>query len=352
MDKYLVKPTQIIGENGNIYNTNNLDQSPAIIELTKKIDNVVLDTTGLSEVRKRVYDLESLNKEMNNKIFDNEATCADALNVANIAHNAVTSMVTDFNQISKIAVNAETKAVEAKSSISSINADYESLKDRVEVLENLDGTDVVIVGPQTMGSESMNSYTCKWMNGREVRSLNYGPNDTLDQVIEWIHEPLANGITDHENRIAALEATGGSGTGSVDLSSINSTLTALSSSVNSHTNSIQTLDTRTSSHAASIGSLETRMTDTERQVSVNKSDIAALRTSWGISHIGDLYIKEDKSTFYYVNHLEENNPTYAFTSLTDAFDLLMPLITEITSQIEDIWHEIDTIQREISVMQS
>ncbi len=56
-----------------------------------------------------------------------------------------------------------------------------------------------------MGKDSPKEYVVSWNNGREMRTLAYGKQDPIEQVIDWIHEPLGNGMTDHENRISAIE---------------------------------------------------------------------------------------------------------------------------------------------------
>ena len=333
MDKYLVKPTQIIGDNGLNYNIKDVDQLPAI-----------------NEVKQRVYDLEIINGAINDRIDIAETNANQAVTEANLAYRMAKDLTDTIEQTSKSASTALENSIEAKENASSLNRDYENIKTRVEVLEGLDGNESIIVGPQTMGSYTNTNYTVKWANNTEVRTLAYNATNTLDQVLNWIHEPLANGLTNHETRIIALEngtvTSPENGTTVVncscpsdvserlnDLESgikllyqegddsciINTKITEVNnrcatiesnvelhafgiqvlgdkvtalennslscscptdieSRLTSHTNSIQSLDTRTGSHTASIGQLENRMVDVETQTSTNKTDISNIKT--------------------------------------------------------------------------
>ena len=194
MDKYLVKPTQIIGDNGLNYNLKDVDQLPAI-----------------NEVKQRVYDLEIINGAINDRIDTAETNANQAVTEANLAYRMAKDLTDTIEQTSKSASTALENSIEAKENASSLNRDYENIKTRVEVLEGLDGNESINVGPQAMGSYNLNSYTVKWANNTEVRTLAYNPTDTLDQVLDWIHEPLANGLTNHETRISTLENNSGSG---------------------------------------------------------------------------------------------------------------------------------------------
>ena len=138
---------------------------------------------------------------------------------------------------------------------------------------------------------------------------------------------------------------------SLDLTSINTSITTMSNTLASHTNSIQSLDTRTGSHTASIGQLENRMTDVELQTTTNKNKIAALESSGGtISHIGDLNIKSDGSEYTYdivekYNGSETTTTTYTFATLIGGLDQLLSNINVLSSRLERTENQILSMSR-------
>ena len=120
MDKYLVKPTQIIGDNGLNYNIKDVDQLPAI-----------------NEVKQRVYDLEIINGAINVRIDTAETNANQAVTEANLAYRLAQDLTDTIEQTSKSASTALENSIEAKENASSLNRDYENIKTRVEVLEGL-----------------------------------------------------------------------------------------------------------------------------------------------------------------------------------------------------------------------
>lgn len=323
MDKYLVKPTQLIGENGYVYDTNSLDQTPAIQELAKKVDNATfLNTTAIQEVRDRVYQMEIVNGAVNDRIKAAEEVSAEAKTAANAAHTYASGLFERVTTAESTAYKAQEKALESYNSLHSLNGDIESLKSRVEDLEEIGGQGGadLVVGKSKMGyvpdftEYGLNDQKYVYLEwGSEGRSLTFSSDTPLGNVLEEIIYYTGTAITSNHNRITALEngtsggSSGGTSSGTtcncpsdvgsrltalenkpscscpsdvetrlsalesnpVDLTQINNTLT-------SHTNSIQSLDTRTGSHTASIGQLENRMTDVEVQASSNKTTITSM----------------------------------------------------------------------------
>ena len=134
------------------------------------------------------------------KITDLEANQSD-----------VDTMITEWTNGKKDLNDALTRVDAVESDVSSINGDISSLQSRIDVLENLDGSDAIIVGPQTMGSTSLNTYTINWKNENgdtQSRTLIYGESDTLNQVIDWIHEMINDSVTDIDSRVTTLEDGG------------------------------------------------------------------------------------------------------------------------------------------------
>ena len=330
MDKYLVKPTKIIDENG---------YSQTITE------HVVTHSSGTSggadqaqinALSKRVYDLEQVNGPINDRIDEAEATANDAKHTADIAHNVAKEVYDDFDMLNSVAANAEKLALEAKYSSETNAEEMTSLKARVADLEETAGTSTVVsVGNSDMGFASeftecglpgVTSVKAEW--GDEGRSLMFDAKSHLGDVIEELMYVTASGISSIHNRVSTLENS--SSSGSVDVLKTQITTTPMlmisdeaeaklkeispdfdrnmkntldlettinqsvlsgaaavtdveyvikpllnehSNALLSHTNSIQSLDTRTGSHTASIGQLENRMTDVEAQSNTNKSTL-------------------------------------------------------------------------------
>lgn len=336
MNKYLVKPTKIIDERGFVYSADTLDETSGFNDLKKKIDE--LNTESILALQDRVYALETTNGYINDRIDTAETNANEAKNTANIAHNSVTSMITDFNVVAKDTETAKSTAIENKADILSLCADYENLKSRVEDLEDTGGqASEPIVGKSKIGYLSDftgyvdgGSYYVVANWGSEARSLYFDTDTLLGDVLEEIMYCVSDGLSEHETRIKSLEdgsgTTSGSGncldqeltikpyedTGSLGedmgldleeemtatakdwidtsitnmwriatnmqylLGNVQTVVSEHDNKITSNTNTIQSLDTRTGSHTASIGSLENRMTDAETTINSNKSRISLL----------------------------------------------------------------------------
>ena len=195
MDKYLVKPTEFVGVEGTVYTTQNLDQTSTIKEMRNKLDKVSTETDEIIEK-------------------------------ANIAHSIASGLQEAVGNAESTAIKAQEKAKEAYDSLHSLNADIENLKGRIEDLEKTDGeASVPIVGNSKMGYVSDfsrygldNQYyvEAKWND--EIRSLQFGKDDNLGDVITEVMYVTASGISDIHNRVSSLESnSGGSdGNGSTD----------------------------------------------------------------------------------------------------------------------------------------
>ena len=216
-----MKPTKIVGDNGYVYNTANLDQTPAIAELKEQVRNIVLDTLAIQEVRNRVYQLEIVNGAVNERIDGAESTANEAKTTANAAHTYASGVYDRVVEAESTANKAQEKAIEAKNQLSSISTDYQNLKTRIEDLEATDGeASIPIVGNSAMGY--VTDFTKYGHNGEyyaqvtwngESRSLQFGKESKLGDVIEELMHVIASGITTNHDRISALENGGGSGSG-------------------------------------------------------------------------------------------------------------------------------------------
>lgn len=234
MDKYLVKPTEFVGVEGTVYSAENLDQTPAIQEINKKISNIVLDAAAIKEVRDRVYNLEIVNGAINDRIEVAEEVSNEAKTKANAAHSIASGLQEAVGNAESTAVKAQAKATEAHNQLSSISADYENLKGRIEDLEEIGGQGGtnLVVGKSKMGY--IPDFTEYGLNGKnhvyieygdEGRSLTYDADTPLGDVIEELMYVTATGLTNHNNRINALEngspSSGSSGNTSSGTSSCN-----------------------------------------------------------------------------------------------------------------------------------
>lgn len=211
MDKYLAKPTEIIDHKGYVKGISNVEQNvddtnARIAQLEKKLNAEILDTTAIQEVRERVYNLEQFDAGVHEMLDTIETTANEASRTATIAHNVVNEFVDSFSHISTVAGNAEKLALEAATTADKNAGHCNRLEERVTVLESLDGSPVVNVGPQRMGVNSTDTFTVTWNKGNELRTLSYASDNILSEIIDFIHEPLANGFNNFDARITALES--------------------------------------------------------------------------------------------------------------------------------------------------
>ncbi|MBR1988603.1 MAG: hypothetical protein IKA36_06185, partial [Clostridia bacterium] len=393
MDRYLAKPTRIIGENGvvktiddvscnldhssgtsncecskNSYRINAYDQtthSNGVKTLTKNyplsiskrsLDNTIILINPEFDYVSEVIDNhagcigEAINIANDAKTIINDAKSVadEAKTTANIAHTTASGLSDRIDYAESTALKAQEKATEAYNSYHSVNTSYESLKARVEDLEATDGqASVPIVGTSKMGYVSDfteyvegGSYYVQatWKDG-ESRSLLFGKDTNLGDVLEELMYTTATGLSTIHERVTTLEerptsgeSQGGDSTSTthgncleqeltfqpyaqlsdeaMELMGIpaenksmtqtleaadaltdactmvtavmgevmvnRSKITTLENTTTSHTNSIQSLDTRTTSHGASIGQLENRMTDVALQSQTNKNSLFEL----------------------------------------------------------------------------
>lgn len=334
MSKYLAKPTKIIDKKGLIHTVEDL-----------KCDGEHSGGTTSGECNFTTSKQSQLN-EASQKAELALTNANEAKTTANAAHSIASGLQEAVGNAESTAVKAQEKALEAYNSLHSLNADYENLKGRVEDLEETDGqASEPIVGKSKMGYvPDFTDYGLPDKHevyvelGDEGRSLTFDSNTVLGDVVEELMYCTATGITNHHNRLTALEnGSGGSDTplakqtmgaeskGSFPIyfknpsgdqlvtelkydstntlekvifdtqsclydvtvcqearistleskSGGNVDLTQINNTLASHTNSIQSLDTRSSSNTAAIGQLENRMTDVEVQSSANKNNIAS-----------------------------------------------------------------------------
>ena len=211
MDKYLVKPTKIIDERGFVYSAATLDETSGFNDLKKKIDE--LNTETILALQDRVYNLETVNGAINDRIEAAEEVSNEAKTTANAAHSIASGLQEAVGNVESTAVKAQEKALEAYNSLHSLNADFENLKGRIEDLEATDGeASVPIVGNSKLGYVS--DFTDYGLNNQyyvqadwkdESRSLQFGAESNLGDVLEEMMYVTASGITNINNRVSALE---------------------------------------------------------------------------------------------------------------------------------------------------
>ena len=139
----------------------------------------------------------------------------------------VDTMLTEWTNGKKDLNNALTRIETNESNISSINGDISSIQNRITILEGLDGQTAITVGPQRMGSNGT-QYVVERTDStgtNQSQTLIYGEDDTLDYVIDKIHEIIQRSVTDLNGKI---------GTGS----SSNSDITLLQNQVDTNTTKI------------------------------------------------------------------------------------------------------------------
>ena len=174
----------------------------------------------------------------------------------------VDTMLTEWTNGKKDLNDALERVENVESSVSSINGDISSLQTRITVLENLDGADSIAVGPQMMGSNAMNTFIVTWKNENgdsQSRTLVYGETDSLDQVIDWIHDVIKDSVTDINTRISNLEngsSSSSSGTNCDCSSSIASLQTQYDGLQESTQTATSTLFDRYDALSARINSLK------------------------------------------------------------------------------------------------
>ena len=217
MHKYLAKPQYLHDKRGYKYSVEDLicDGSH---EGGSSSSNI--DTTAIQEVRQRVYNLEQIDVAINERIDTIESTSNDAKRTAEIAHNVADEVSNGFDMLNSMASNAESKAVEAKSIASSISTAVENLKTRVSNLEEMDGQpSVPNVGKSTMGYNSdFTEYGggdykyVEW--GDEGRSISFGEESLLGDILEEMIYYTTAGITANYNKIKALQESGTGSSGS------------------------------------------------------------------------------------------------------------------------------------------
>ena len=274
MDKYLAKPTRIIGENGAVktiddvscngehsgasncecdnkkykitcYGVNGekvsklssdtektLDET--IVQLDKNIQNAVITYNKyynyISNVASQVEEFTGYVVDMNEDIYrlqqndkKQDTNIETAKTTANAAHSIASGLQEAVGNAESTAVKAQEKALEAYNSLHSLNADYEALKARIEDLEETDGqASEPIVGKSKMGylpdftefgKNGKNEVYAEW--GSEGRSLTFDADTVLGDVIEELMYCTAEGLTNHHNRLTALE-NGSGGTTHTD----------------------------------------------------------------------------------------------------------------------------------------
>lgn len=153
-------------------------------------------------------------KNLETRVTTVETTANDAKRTAEIAHNVADEVSNGFDMLNSMVSNAESKAVEAKSIASSISTAVENLKTRVSNLEEMDGQpSVPNVGKSTMGYNSdFTEYGggdykyVEW--GDEGRSISFGEESLLGDILEEMIYYTTTGITANYNKIRALQESG------------------------------------------------------------------------------------------------------------------------------------------------
>lgn len=408
MKKYLVKPTRIIDEKGYVQTIDDY------------LENVPTGGSGsgsgnclLNNVTIKPYEIISngaetaigtvdRNEELTqtaNQMFDTIGKTAYAAAVEiqfvidpkikalesdkTVNDNLLNDLSSEIDMVKKTAVNAETQAVEAKSETDSLFQNYESLKTRVETLENLDGSETIKVGPQLMGSEAMNTHVVTWhdTNGaEETRSLTYGSTASLDQVIDWIHEPLALSINAHEARITDLTTTVDSTnskflTLTKQLGTTNSKINYNAEAISANTSNISTLTTNVDTLTTNVNTLTDNYTTLSNDVDAR---LTALESNSGTAS-GDCLEEELLLTPYHqasnelldkINELQSevtvtntmtatvvarNAVIYAYecagTVILDNDLIIKPKITELQNQVSDHSDSIATLRSDVDAIQ-
>ena len=205
MDKYLVKPTKIIDENG---------YSQTITE------HVVTHSSGTSggadqaqinALSKRVYDLEQINGPINDRIDEAEATANDAKHTADVAHNVAKEVYDDFDMLNSVAANAEKLALEAKYSSETNAEEMTSLKARVADLEETNGT--ATVGWSSLLKDVKYHFARLGTTGKYTIKITGIPSNTIAHSkassASWSgsNEIIINGNTANENHLDLVIAS-------------------------------------------------------------------------------------------------------------------------------------------------
>ena len=218
MNKYLVRPTYIIDKNGY---KNSVEDLKCDGEHSSGSGSNI-DSTQVKALETRVYNLETVNGAINDRIEAAEEVSNEAKTTANAAHSIASGLQEAVGNAESTAVKAQEKALEAYNSLHSLNGDYEALKARVEDLEETDGqASEPIVGKSKMGYVPdftefglSNKHEVYVELGDEGRSLTFDSNTVLGDVVEELMYCTATGITNHHNRLTALEnGSGGSASG-------------------------------------------------------------------------------------------------------------------------------------------
>lgn len=230
MDKYLAKPTKIIGENGAVKTIDQVScngehsggESSGECKFTDERNKALQQASQKAELALNLADEMYNQWDIGGRIDDAKKIANEAKNTANIAHNTAISILEELDVVEKAAEIAEERAIEAYNSLHSLNGDYEALKARVEDLEETDGqASEPIVGKSKMGYVPdftefglSNKHEVYVELGDEGRSLTFDSNTVLGDVVEELMYCTATGITNHHNRLTALEnGSGGSASG-------------------------------------------------------------------------------------------------------------------------------------------
>ena len=208
MSKYLAKPTKIIDKKGLIHTVEDL-----------KCDGEHSGGTTSGECNFTTSKQSQLN-EASQKAELALTNANEAKTTANAAHSIASGLQEAVGNAESTAVKAQEKALEAYNSLHSLNADYEALKARIEDLEETDGqASEPIVGKSKMGylpdftefgKNGKNEVYAEW--GSEGRSLTFDADTVLGDVIEELMYCTAEGLTNHHNRLTALENGSGGNT--------------------------------------------------------------------------------------------------------------------------------------------